>query len=97
VEAKNSDLCQWSFNPSRFNRLITPSISPPFIGGEQPRYRGAETPEHLLERKFRKAPEHLLERKKEMWGLSTKMRVLNVNFDKWVFWLKTSKSSKKRA
>jgi len=35
--------------------------------------------------------------KKKMWGLSTKMRVLNVNFDKWVFGLKTSKSSKKRA
>jgi len=42
--AGRTELCQWSFNPSRFNRLITPSISPPFIGGEQPRFRGAETP-----------------------------------------------------
>ena len=55
------------------------------------------SPEHLLERKFRSAPEHLLERKKKMWGISTKMLVLNVNFDKWVFGLRTSKSSKKRA
>ena len=71
--------------PLGLNRLITPSISPPFIGGEQPRFRGAETHEHLLERK------------KKMWGVSTKMRVLNVKFDKWGFGLKTSKSSKKRA
>ena len=68
ADAKNSELCQWSFNPSR-----------------SPRFRGAETPEHLLERK------------KEMWGLSTKMRVLNVNFDKWGLGLKTSKLSKQRA
>jgi len=41
-----------------------------------------------------RSPEHLLERKKEMWGLSTKMRVLNVKFDKWGLGLKTSKLSK---